>query len=168
MHDLPPQAKRRSRFSQASRPADPACPAPARTLTTEPDACDWQPAAGSYARFSASEVALDAHLADDRVLVLKLVQRRRLRSGWREHRAARHLLIQMKPVDLGRERQILDRSPAGQKTKLRHVVVGIAGIGAGRVSDQCPAGVAGGEDATIGAFRSRKPGAGSLTTRFHR
>ena len=47
-----------------------------------------------------SEVALDAHPADDRVLVLERVHRRRLRSGRREYRAARHLLVQMQPVDL--------------------------------------------------------------------
>src|SRR5579871_887082 len=40
-----------------------------------------------------SEVALDAHLAGHRVLVLELVQRRRLRSGRREHRAAGHMLV---------------------------------------------------------------------------
>jgi hypothetical protein len=69
----------------------------------------------------------------------------------------------MKPVDFGGERQILDRSPAGQKTELRHIVIGIARIGARRASDQGLAGMARDEGGTIGADRGRKPGAVRLS-----
>ena len=96
---------------------------------------------------SLSEVALDADLEQDRVLILELVERVRLRSGRREHRAARHLLVEMEPLHFGRERQVLDRGPAGDDAELRNVEVGIAGVVAGSTAGQCLTRMAGGKAA---------------------
>src|SRR5207253_617070 len=57
-------------------------------------------------RKSFSEVALGAELEQDRVLILELIERGRLRSGRREHRRARHLLVEMEPLHFAGERQV--------------------------------------------------------------
>ena len=98
------------------------------------------------------EVALYANLQQKRILILELVERGRLRSGRSEHRAARHLLVEVEPLDFGRERQVLDGCPAEVDAELRDVEVGVAGVVACSVSDQCLTAVAGGESGAIGAL----------------
>ena len=96
-----------------------------------------------YRAFAArSEVTLGANLQQERVLILELVERGRLRSGRRECRAARHLLVEMEPLHFARERQVLDGCPAEVGAELRDVEVGIAGVVACSVSDQCLTAVA--------------------------
>src|SRR5215212_8158493 len=80
-------------------------------------------------RCSGSEITLGAELKQDRVLVLELIERRRLRSARCEHRRTRHLLVEMEPLDFARERQVLDRGPAGNRAELRDVEVGVTGVG---------------------------------------
>src|SRR5215207_4699055 len=80
-------------------------------------------------RCSGSEVALGSELNQDRVLILELVERGRLRSARCEHRRAGHLLVEVEPLDFARERQVLDRGPTGNHAKLRGVEVGVTGVG---------------------------------------
>ena len=110
---------------------------------------------------SGSEVALSANVQVDRALVLELVKRGRLRSSGGEHRAARHLLVEVEPHHFGRERQVLDRSPAGDHTHLSDVEVGVARVGA---SVACNTGVAsmrrcesGASQPTVDVIRSSVP-----------
>ena len=72
---------------------------------------------------------LNANVQRNRVLVLELVGRERLRAGRsRLHvDSTRHLLVEVEPHDFGRERQVLDRSPAGDHAELCSVEVRIAG-----------------------------------------
>ena len=79
---------------------------------------------------SQSEVTLGPKLQRNRVLILEFVHRGRLRRGRRQRRRSGKTLIEMKPHDFGRERQIFDRDPAGNHAKLRNVEVRIAGVGA--------------------------------------
>lgn len=56
----------------------------------------------------------------------------------------------MEPLGFGRERQVLDGSPAGEHPELGDVEIRIAGICAGGISDHCLARMACGEGGTIG------------------
>src|ERR1700751_4422353 len=86
----------------------------------------------SSVRRPPSEVALNADVQIDRVLVLELVSRDRLRSRRRDARDGtgntRELLVEVEPADFSRERQVLDRGPAGDKAQLIDVVVRVAAV----------------------------------------
>src|SRR4051794_23729756 len=97
-----------------------------------------------------------------RVLILEFVKRCWFWSGRREYRTARHFLIEMKPLHLGRERQVLDRHPAGRNSELRNVEVGIAGICPEAISDQRLARMAGSESGAIGPFGGGQAGGGEV------
>ena len=58
----------------------------------------------------------------------------------------------MEPLDFARERQVLDGCPAEVGAELRDVEVGVTGVVARSVSDQCLTGVAGVESGAIGAL----------------
>src|SRR5437868_3322069 len=80
-------------------------------------------------RRSGSEVTLSANVEGHGVLVLELVgDATRLRSTRSSSRrdGAGVLLIEVGPHDFRRERQVLDRSPAGNQAELRHVEVRVA------------------------------------------
>ena len=94
-----------------------------------------------------SEIALRAKLKLERILVLELVERDRFRRSCSEDRAARHFLVEVSPHHFGRERPVLDGSPAGDHAELRDVEVGIASVVAGRVADRGLTQMAGGEAA---------------------
>src|SRR6185312_11730941 len=76
----------------------------------------------------------------------------------REHRGARHLLVEMEPLHFGRERQVLDRGPAGNDAKLRDVEVGVAGVVARSVAGQGLTGMAGGEGSAVSALGRGRSG----------
>src|SRR6476469_5016707 len=80
----------------------------------------------SVVRRSGSEVALNADVQSHRVLVLELVGGGRLRSRRRQNRSTSKVLVEVEEHYFGRERQVLDRSPAGDHTELRDVVVRVA------------------------------------------
>src|SRR5258705_7718759 len=80
----------------------------------------------SVVRRSGSEVALNADVQSHGVLVLDLVDRCRLRSRRRNERSTTKILVEVEPHYFGRERQVLDRSPAGDHTELRDVEVRVA------------------------------------------
>src|SRR3954453_8314776 len=86
-------------------------------------------AAASIGRELRSEVTLGAQLQQERVLILELVDGRGLRRGRAEGRYACELLVEVEPLPFSRERQVLDRGPAGEQAELRHVEVRIAGEG---------------------------------------
>src|SRR5258705_5530041 len=75
---------------------------------------------------SGSEVTLNANVERDGVLVLELVGGRRLGSRRRQHGSAGEVLIEVEPHHFGRERQVLDRCPAGDHAELRDVIVRVA------------------------------------------
>ena len=75
-----------------------------------------------------SEVTLRANVERDRVLVLELVDRGRLRSRGRQSRGASEVLVEASVHDFGRERQVLDGGPAGDATNLEHREVGVAAV----------------------------------------
>ena len=103
---------------------------------------------GNHPRVSqSSEIALCTKLELERILVLELVERDRFRRSCSEDRAARHFLVEVSPHHFGRERQVLDGSPAGDHAELRDVEVGIASVVAGRVADRGLTQMAGGEAA---------------------
>src|SRR5712664_448093 len=85
--------------------------------------------AGGFAwrlvRRSGSEVTLSANVEGHGVLVLVLVDGRRLGSRRGQDSRTSELLVEGGPQDFGRERQVLDGSPAGNKTKHRDVEVRI-------------------------------------------
>src|SRR5712671_2372421 len=83
----------------------------------------------SVVRRSGSEVALNADVQSHSVLVLELVGGDRLRSRRRQHRSTSEVLVEVEPHYFGRERQVLDGSPAGDHTELRDVVVRVASRG---------------------------------------
>src|SRR5712664_536923 len=87
--------------------------------------------AGGFAwrlvRRSGSEVTLSANVEGHGVLVLVLIDGRRLGSRRGQDSRTSELLVEGGPQDFGRERQILDGSPAGNKTKHRDVEVRITG-----------------------------------------
>ena len=87
-----------------------------------------------------------------RILVLERVERDRFRRSCSEDRATGHFLVEVGPHHFGREREVLDGSPAGDRAELRDVEVGIAGVVAGRVADRCLTRMAGGEGSTISAL----------------
>src|SRR6476620_4760616 len=70
-----------------------------------------------------SEVALNADVQGDGVLVLELVGGARLGSRSRQYRSALELLVEAEVHDFSRERQILDGSPAGDDTGLIDIEV---------------------------------------------
>jgi hypothetical protein len=78
---------------------------------------------------------LGANLQRDRVLILEFVERCRLRRGRRKGRAARHILIEVEPLDFARERQVFDRRPAGEHAELGDVEVRVTSVGAGSVAN---------------------------------
>src|SRR5258705_6746307 len=80
----------------------------------------------SVVRRSGSEVALNANVQSHRVLVLELVDLDRLRSRRRQRRSTTEILVEVEQHYFGRERQVLDRSPAGDNTELRDVEVRVA------------------------------------------
>jgi len=84
------------------------------------------PAGGSVisAKFR-SEVALNADVQGDRILVLEVVARGRLGSRRRQDSRTRELLVEVEVQDFRRERQVLDRGPAGDEAHLRDVEVGL-------------------------------------------
>src|SRR5712664_2994928 len=86
--------------------------------------------AGGFAwrlvRRSGSEVTLSANVEGHGVLVLILVEGRRLGSHWSQSGGAGELLVEVEPHHFGRERQVLDRSPAGDHAELRDVEVRVA------------------------------------------
>src|SRR5882757_239665 len=77
-----------------------------------------------------SEVTLSADVEREHVLVLVLVAsalgRTGLRSCGSQSGSAGELLVEVPPQNFGRERQVLDRSPAGNRAQLRDVEVGVA------------------------------------------
>ena len=73
-----------------------------------------------------SEVALNADVQGDRILVLEVVLRDRLGSRRCESRRPGELLVEVEVEDFRRERQVRDRSPAGDKAHHRDVEVGVA------------------------------------------
>src|SRR5258708_7352879 len=82
-----------------------------------------------------SEVALNADVQADGVLVLELVGAGSGRAGAVGLRLdaghsgnTRELLVEVEPHDFSRERQVLDRSPAGDEAELIDVVVRVARI----------------------------------------
>src|SRR5215510_167774 len=80
-----------------------------------------------------SEVTLNADVQADSVLVLELVPGLRLGSRRGEDGTASQLLVEIEVQDFGRERQVLDRSPAGDHADLRDVEVRVAAeVGAER------------------------------------
>src|SRR6266481_894030 len=90
----------------------------------------------SVVRRSGSEIALNADVQSHSVLVLELVGGDRLRSRRRQHRSTSEVLVEVEPHYFGRERQVLDGSPAGDHTELRDVVVGVAGVRNALTSDR--------------------------------
>src|SRR6266702_7193719 len=74
-------------------------------------------------RRSGSEVTLSANVEGHGVLVLEHINRRRLRSSRGRERRTGELLVEGGPHDFGRERQVLDRSPAGHDADLGDVEV---------------------------------------------
>jgi hypothetical protein len=103
-------------------------------------------------RWRRSEVTLGTELQQKRILVLELIESCRLGGCRCKHRTARHLLVEVEPLDFGRERQILDGSPAGNHAKLGDVEVRITSIGAGGISDHGLTRMAGSEGGTIGSL----------------
>src|SRR5438874_642749 len=95
--------------------------------TRNPPAVACRGVRSESVRRSASEVTLGANLQRNRILVLELIDRGGLWSGGPQHRGTGELLVEVEPHDFSRERQILDRSPAGNHTELRDVEVGVAG-----------------------------------------
>jgi hypothetical protein len=92
-----------------------------------------------------SEVTLSANVERDRVLVLELVDRARLRSRRCQNRCASEVLVEAGVHHFGRERQVLDGGPAGDATHLEHREVGVAakvrrlctGAGSVRIAVSC-------------------------------
>src|ERR1700709_2505234 len=78
-----------------------------------------------------SEVTLSADVERDGVLVTELIASALSRTGLRSCRSkgsrTGELLVEVEPEDFGRERQVLDRSPAGDQAQHRDVVVRITG-----------------------------------------
>jgi len=64
-------------------------------------------------RPSRSEVALGAKLQQNVSWSLKLIDGRRLGSRRAQSGNTRELLVEVEPLNFGRERQVLDGSPAG-------------------------------------------------------
>ena len=77
------------------------------------------------------EVALSAEQHADEVLVLELIQSCRLSNRQRRRARARNrtrvLLVQLRPVDVGCEGQVLDRGPDDVGTDDSQVEVRVAG-----------------------------------------
>src|SRR6267142_3555711 len=73
-----------------------------------------------------SEVTLGAKLQRYGVLVLELVNRRRLGSRGRQRRGTGEVLVEAEILHFGREGQVLDRRPARDHTHLVHVEVRVA------------------------------------------
>src|SRR6266481_754170 len=89
-------------------------------------------------RSPRSEVTLRANLQQERILVLELVDGRGLGSRRAQGRDTREFLVEVEPLNFGRERQVLDWGPAGKKTELRDVVVRVAGERRSRHQLPCP------------------------------
>src|SRR5258708_8245286 len=75
---------------------------------------------------SGSEVTLSANVEGHGVLVLGVGGGRWVGGRRGERGGAGEILIEVGGHGFGRERQVLDRSPAGDHTKLRYVVVRVA------------------------------------------
>src|SRR5882757_9678470 len=110
---------------------------------------------------SGSEVALDADVDGDGVLVLEFVGAGSGRAGAVGLRldaghagGARELLVEAEVHDFSRERQVLDRSPAGNRTDLEYVVVRVAGVVC-RLARSTACRGARGVDRTVEELRSR-------------
>src|ERR1700720_942348 len=74
-----------------------------------------------------SEVTLNANVEAYHILVRETVLRHGLRSRRsRQNSRTSELLVDVEPHGFGRERQVLDRSPTGDHTELRDVVVRVA------------------------------------------
>src|SRR5207244_601965 len=119
-------------------------------------------------RRSGSEVALNADVERDGVLVLELVDGGRLRSTGADTRnnttrthtrgGARILLVEVEPLDFRRERQVLDGGPTSDHTELRRVEVRIAGVG------HALADMADGERSAVDALRGGQVTHGAVVT----
>src|SRR5205085_6561868 len=118
-------------------------------------------------RRSGSEVALNADVERDGVLVLELVDRARLRSarttGNRrsrsgQARAVAHPLVEVEPLDFRRERQVLDGGPTGDHAELSRVEVRIAGVGHALAS------MSDGERGAVDALRGGQVTHGAVVT----
>src|SRR6267154_1518879 len=108
-----------------------------------------------------SEVTLNADTEREGILVLVLVASALGRTGLRSCRSksgsAGELLVEVEPNELSRERQVLDRSPAGDCAQLRGVEVRVADeVGANSL-----AGSIDGAEVSLG--RAVIPNAGVLT-----
>src|ERR1700742_3532974 len=129
----------------------------------------------SSARRTRSEVALNANVEGNRILVLVLVSRGRLRSRRRDTSRGTgdtsELLVEVEVRDFRREGQVLHRGPAGHDTDHRHVVVGVAGevrrdVGrsdgrtelVGRHVAPAPLTLRGGQVSRVAAVANRSPG----------
>src|SRR6267378_3103802 len=79
----------------------------------------------------SSEVALSAEQHGDAVLVLQLIKGRRLGNRGRrgDRGSTRVLLVQVRPVDVGGEGEVLDRGPDDVATDHCDVEVGVAVAG---------------------------------------
>src|SRR5712664_475252 len=88
--------------------------------------------AGGFAwrlvRRSGSEVTLSANVEGHGVLVLELVDSRGLGSRRAQDSRTSELLVEVGPHDFGRERQVLDRSPASDHADLGDVEVRITAV----------------------------------------
>src|SRR5882672_1475813 len=80
----------------------------------------------SSVRRLRSEVTLSANVERDRVLVLILVNRGGLRSRGRQGRGTGEVLVEAGIHHFGREGQVLDGGPAGDRTNLEYREVGVA------------------------------------------
>src|ERR1700750_436578 len=121
-------------------PRQPTCPwhppndRPAATRTAfdqeKPPAVSRRGSLRDLVRRRGSEVALNAKIERNRVLVLERVDVvGGLAVADRECAETAEALLQMHPDRLGRERQVLDRGPTGDHTQFRSSVVRVAGVG---------------------------------------
>src|ERR1700744_1956305 len=81
-------------------------------------------------RYRGSEVALNANVERNRVLVLVAVERGRLTGRRGEGRTTGEALVQMGPDGFRREGQVLDGGPPGDRAEFRDAEVRVAGVGA--------------------------------------
>src|SRR5204863_7569098 len=86
------------------------------------------PAGGSpsVSSLSGSEVTLSTNVQEHSALVPVFVERGRLGSRRCQNASTRELLVEEECTDFSRERQVLDGSPAGDRTHHRNIEVWVA------------------------------------------
>src|SRR6267378_7658224 len=75
-----------------------------------------------------SEIALNANVERNGVLILELVNCVRLRRKSGEERGTSELLVEVEPLDFSRERQVLDGGPTGHEAQLIDVEVRVTRV----------------------------------------